>query len=705
MKEKTSKERTLFGERKKSTQITAAFNRRYIRNIQKNWEIKHENHLLPDAKTAFHYIDSKLSQMDILHTPEDVREWWKMVQNEKYIESWIQEATALLSWVYWQRLEGYETLDVSFSRERVVEDIGCIQQFYNAADALILEYQNCFCFALPIDIMCVYGLYQEFHTLLPYFILVPNHTRYEYIPVWISVAHEVAHILIDHIEKSYAKHRRESKDIWYNMPEFFKTAEKELRNGSVPDITLETLKNLEALLDQICTACEENDAERTQFQQSKHEFAHVLSSLESLEASQKTNFISFYRQLYKDLSGVEFFTIEKLPDMISSLNINGKKQFQKNLKEFSQVISHIMDILSYLISMEFKQIRKQIKRQAINIAETIMRVMEGTSGGQYASGNVARREPKIVSTYEHLLADIIATFIAGEFYLYSLVFYKFLPSVYVTEKKSMVSSQHQIPMSLRVFVCLETLKYSKWKTMHEIINEIERFWHEISVNHKKIEEIEEKVQKLKEGIPNKSSKMTVELIWNLIKSIMEEDFRLEKEYFKLLQEAENSDREENSIRHRFSKSHFCYMKHALGEMLRQILRNDKGFLIGIDSGDASVEEEYLSGLPQLIKTVREKIIDPEKLFTTETRYQIMEEIRKKLINGNLVLGLEGSEDEKYTPRNIISAYAQIYFEGIFFQDKRKSSEHIKAFNAAVMSMAWTNYALERFYSGAPKEEM
>ncbi|MBU7045286.1 MAG: hypothetical protein HXS54_02530 [Theionarchaea archaeon] len=55
----------------------------------------------------------------------------------------------------------------------------------------------------------------------------------------------------------------------------------------------------------------------------------------------------------------------------------------------------------------------------------------------------------------------------------------------------------------------------------------------------------------------------------------------------------------------------------------------------------------------------------------------------------------------YTPRNILSAYAQIYFEDILNSGENKRN-HEKAFNATVMSLAWTQHALERFHDGSTR---
>jgi len=572
--EKRKKERKLFKKRRESTERMAIFNRRYINNLHNNWKIKQEDHLLPNAGTIFDYINKNLSKLEILKDPAKVKEWWQVVADEESIERDIQEAIAILSWVYWQRLEGYEILDVSLSRERLVEDIGCIQQFYNAADALVLEYKECFRSQLPFDIMCVYGLYQQFHTSFRHFIMVPNHTRYEYIPAWISIAHEVAHILI----------------------EFLKIGEK----------------NIELL----------------------------------------------------------------------------KKSLETDQKNLEKIRNESVD--NFLLSW------KQIRRKAIDVAETVIRVMEGDSGYWYLNESKGGEKMEHVGTSEHILADIIATLIAGEFYLYSLVFYRFLPSVFLSEEKIMVRKQ-QVPMSLRLFICLETLKYSGLNDMSLVVDKIEKLWNKLALDHSKLEGIDKEIQELKNEVSKESFRMTVDLIANLIKSIIIEDSLLERRYEELLQEAE--ERTEEEKKNNFDKSYFNYMRHALGNTLKQILRNPDGFLVGVGPKGNSLEE--------LIKLVRDTLFDPEKLFTTVERYEIIEKMRKGLISGELILKNENYNDKDkldkepgyVTPRNILSAYTQIYFENILNPKKKRSQDYVKAFNTTVMSMAWTQHALKCFHDG------
>ena len=730
-KESTEKERKLFDKRKESTERMAMFNRRYFNNLRKNWEIKREDHLLPNAKSVFYFIDANLFEMDILKDPENVVDWHQVVIDEEFSESRIQESIAVLSWVYWQRLEGYETLDVSLSRERLVEDIGCIQQFYNAADGLILEYQRCFSVQLPIDIICVYGLYPHFHTAFRHFIMVPNQTRYEYIPAWISVAHEVAHIAIDEIENNYYPAWKETETIRKLKMKFGeieyvgengfepervreklrKKLRKKLREGLIPLEVLEIIENSSKLIGEIDSKVKERDGTKEILLGLSEEVDLLCSTLKSADEPQ-SDLPSLCRSVFRSLDNVSGIMMT-IGDLLGTAKImdRDKQRINREIIKIEFKVFSLMEIFSkeelFLrlfrnledrdIDTFFSEWRK-IKKRAIDIAETILRVFEGDTGFVY----LHEPDPKNmrhVYISEHILSDIIATLIAGEFYLYSLAFYRFLPSAYPSEE-GVIRKKQRLPMSLRLFICLETLKYSCWEEMEEAIDDIEELWIKLASNYEELEEREKEFQEYKKNKWNENCEKTADLVWNLIKSIAVEDSCLEKEYTNLLKAAEE-DSEEN--KRKFDESYFNYMRHALGNALKEMLRNPDGFLIGMDT-EREMDSER-NCLKRLIMSVKENLIDCTELFTTVERYETIERIKGDLKNGILKFDEEncskkGSDHGNcITPRNILSAYAQIYFEHILNPEKEKSEDYITAFNPTVMSMAWSQHALERFHDG------
>lgn len=719
--EKSNEEkRKLFDKRKESAEMMAKFNRRHFSNLRKNWEIKQKDHLLPNAKTIFKFIEENLSEIEILKNSDNVKEWYQVVRDEEFIESRIQENIAILSWVYWQRLEGYETLDVSLSRERLVEDIGCIQQFYNAADGLILEYQRCFSIQLPIEIMCVYGLFQHFHTSFRHFIMVPNQTRYGYIPAWISVAHEVAHIAIDEIEKKYNDHYRE----WQKKEEIRKrkieigemehlrdSIEPEkiqtlLRNGEIPEEVKRVTENFKDIINRIHSEIKEREVEEA-LSEILEKITSSYSKLKSANKSRK-NHSSLYNSLYDHLKGMSssLVTIGNSLEYYKISDHNKEKFSREILKIVFEIFSVREAVLTEKLSLllfknpekgnvdKFFLEWKKIKRRAIDIAETALHVLEGDTGLIYLN-EPDPKDMRHVYNAEHILADILATLIAGEFYLYSLAFYRFLPSVFPAEEKVILRKQW-VPMSLRLFTCLETLKHSSWKEMKNVLNRLETLWMQLAIDYNKLERIEEIVKRLRSKMVDTPYALTVDLLWNLIKSIMEEDLFLENKCKKLLKEAEETE----EAKDKSDRSYFNYMRHALGNTLKQMLRNPKGFLVGVDCEGNCLKE--------LIELVSDNLIDNTELFTAKKRYEIIEKIRKQLVEGEVVFNIENcykkeKSDHEYhcAPRNILSAYAQTYFEHIL-NPKENKRDYIDAFNATVMSLAWTQHALERFYDGAPE---
>lgn len=710
-------ERKLFNNRRESTRMMAMFNKRYFNSLRKNWKIKQEDHLLPKAETIFDLIDENISGIDILKDPTSIKNWHQVVDDEEFVDRDIQETIAILSWVYWQRLEGYETLDVSLSRERLVEDIGCIQQFYNAADGLVLEYQRCFDIQLPIDIMCVYGLYQYFHTNFRHFIMVPNQTRYEYIPAWISVAHEVAHIAIDEINEDYhewqmkemiRKRRIEIMDFEEHNFEPRQVREQ-LREGDVPQVVNEIASNFRNLMEQICDEAAKDEIGK--FLEYERVILSGCEYLDSLGSKPKPvlwrDHLSFYESACKGLDKMSEAVSGVLDSIIYSITSDHVIDMWKKLQGIRFTILSILEItLEEKLSLklfgnpergdigQFFSNWKEIVKRAGDIAETVLHVLEGESGLMYLSeSNI--EDIRNIGDSEHILADIIATLIAGEFYLYSLAFYRFLPSVFPSEEGIILRKQ-QVPMSLRLLICLETLKHSVREDMSEMSNLVDCFensWIQLVIdynNSKTDEEFqvtkereEKKIRELKDKISDNNCRMTADLLWSLIESIMEEDFLLEKEYKELLHGAEEG-REE--LKDKFNISHFNYMKHALGNVLRRMLQDPDGFLVGTCYEGNCLKE--------LIELVKGNLINPTELFTTKKRYETIKQMREKLIKGELVFE-EGELEIK--PRNILSAYVQIYFGHILLNSKKE--DYINAFNTAVMSMAWTQHALERFHDG------
>jgi len=714
----SEKRRKLFDKRKESTERMAMFGRRHFNNLRKNWKIKYLDHLLPNAEKIFNFIDEELSEMDILKDPKSVVDWHQVVTDEEFGEGRIQENIAILSWVYWQRLEGYETLDVSLSRERLVEDIGCIQQFYNSADGLILEYQGCFSIKLPENIMCVYGLYPHFHTAFRHFIMVPNQTRYDYIPAWISVAHEVAHIAVDEIEKTYKLYllwqaiRKRKKEIGEienikdNIPESRRFLDQ-LRKKEVPQNVKEIIGDFDNLTKQICLKIEEKCIRKVLMEYKKK----ITSLYSTLESAPEIDHPAFCTSVYEVLNTLSD-NISNLRSFIESFVMSDQvEEMWKKLIKIQFELLSVMEItLEEKIPLElFKNQKnrsieeffsewKKIKRRATNIAETTLRLLEGDTGLLYLQ-ELDPKNVRHVYISEHILADIIAALIAGEFYLYSLAFYRFLPSAYPSEE-GIIHKKQRLPMSLRLFICLETLKYSCWEEMEEAINDIEELWIKLASNNKNLAEKEKEFQKLKEKKWDENCKKTADLIWNLIKSITVEDSYLEEGYADLLKGAEEGSEEEKE---KFDRSYFNYMRHALGNALKEMLRNHNGFLVGMDSErEKDSERNCLKGL---VKSVKKNFIDRAELFTTPERYETIKEIKEDLKNGILRFDRENCNKEesdhahRITPRNILSAYAQIYFEYILNPKKKETEDYITTFNPTVMSMAWSQHALERFHDG------
>jgi len=708
----TKKRRKLFNRRKESTRKMAMFNRRYFSNLRNNWEIKREDHLLPNAGTIFNFIEKDLCEMDILKDLSNVKDWHQIVTDEEHIEGRIQENIAILSWAYWQRLEGYETLDVSLSRERLVEDIGCIQQFYNAADGLIREYQQCFNIQLPLDIMCVYGLYRHFHTASRHFVMVPNQTRYDYIPAWISVAHEVAHIAIDEIENKYYptwKKKEEMRKIEMKIAKIENIEEtsidsesirRSLRQERIPPEAEKIIKNSAKLVTRIYRKVEKENEKGEIILKLLKKINQIYSILKSPNKSRKDHIFLYKLVLggLKDVSGILRDIMNFLEDTTVSDRI--KKKFEKEIMSIEfRIYSLMVLILEEQLSLqlfgnletrnvnEFFEKWREIKRRANDIAETVLRIFEGDSGIEYLH-LIDPRDMRHVYDSEHILADIIATLIAGEFYLYSLAFYRFLPSIFPSQEGIMYRRQ-RMPMSLRLFICLETLRcsyQSNWEEMGKVIKRLEILWIQRATDHRKKERTDSIAHNLRNNIPDRYSKITIDLLWNLITSIMDEDLLLEEKYQKLLEDAEEGKEE---TKDKFDESYFRYMRHALGNALKKMLRDPKGFLTGIDCEGNCLEE--------LIRLVEKNLIDPKELFMDKKRYEVIEKIREHLIHCELRFNKENYNN---SPRNILSAYAQIYFEYILLNSKEEENEdYIKAFNATVMSLAWTQHALERFYDG------
>ena len=713
--------RNLFERRKDSTERMAKFNKRFFDNLRKNWEIKQEDHLLPNAKTIFNLIDNDLPKMDILKNPDIVTDWHHLVDDEEFCEERIQESIAILSWVYWQRLEGYETMDVSLSREHLVEDVGCIQQLYNAADGLIREYQMCFDIYLPIDIMCVYGLYQHFRTSFRHFVMVPNQTRYEYILAWISVAHEVAHIAIDEMNNYFNKYfpewlkkeriRKQKEKIKRkeNIKEGIinpKKVQKQIRKGKIPLEVLEIHSSFNNTMRQICPDIKDNNAKEN-FQEISKKFDEFYSKIKECGSDyangsrEQCSFLCKY--IIKYLDGVRE-ELANIGEFVESLDIqdNIKEELGRKMLKIDFSVHSLIEVagrerLSQKLLKnpekgnidEFFRKWRDIKKRAVDIAETILHVLEGDSGIHYLYEINDPKDMRHIHISEQILADIIAALIAGEFYVYSLVFYRFLPSVFPS-KEGVILRKQWMPMSLRLFICLETLKYSKCEDMNKAVKKLEELWIESAADHEKSERVDREIQEAKAGLSNNTWELTVDLLWNLIRSIIEEDSYLESKYRGLLKKVENNKEEEKE---KFDRSYFNYMRHSLGNALKKMLLDKEGFLLGAMCNGNCLKE--------LVELIGKNLIDSNALFTDERRYVAIQEFRKHLTEGELVL----HSKEKYnTPRNILSAYAQIFFEYILLSSEKAEREYIEAFNSTVMSMAWTQYALERFYDGETGEK-
>ncbi|MBU7045287.1 MAG: hypothetical protein HXS54_02535 [Theionarchaea archaeon] len=480
--------------------------------------------------------------------------------------------------------------------------------------------------------------------------MVPNQTRYEYIPAWISVAHEVAHIAIDEIEINYYPKWKEKEEIRKLKVEIGETEhirdsielrkiQDQLKKGRVPKEVERVTDDFRAIIDQIGSRVEIWEIEeafskktgteetfsrlseiREVFHQISEKTALSYSKIRPVDKSSEKR-LSLCRSLYNHLKAIpnNMCVILNSPEY-SRLSDQDKREFRK---EIMKVIFEAYAIREAVLTEELSLLLfknpeegdvdkfflewKRIHRRAVDIAETALHILEGDTGFNYL-GNHDPRDMRHVYNAEHILADILATLIAGEFYLYSLAFYRFLPSVFLTEERG-ISKKQRLPMSLRLFICLETLKNTYWKKMKNVINKLEILWIQLAIDHEKSERFDEIVQRLKSEMVNTPYELTVELLWNLIKSIMDEDLFLEKTYNELLKEAE----EDEETKDRFDKSYFSYMRHALGNTLKHMLRNPKGFLVGVDCEGNCLKE--------LIGLVNDNLVDEMELFTTVERWR------------------------------------------------------------------------------------
>lgn len=756
----------IFRKRSRLVRDWAESHLRSIHAFRQNWRLKHEDYLLPKADGIFDFLENTIR--NIYSMKEEcvgASEWEEIHQDEPTLERDVQALLTALNWIYWQRLEGYETADVSTMREVSFEDIGGIQQLYIAADALIEDYKSNFSFELPYDFLSVFGLHPSIRVTVPFFISAPRYAKYGFFPSWILFSHEIAHVAIDWIEERYVE--------WEEYIKYMKMkrVEWELKKGRNQIFIEEYKREFKALglesemilefdkmriehqedyfsdeLDKRGTAilydikeCAERvfsnmksvlssyeiDNENSDFLKRIDEISSILGNVENLDYG---DFLSRYEKILKHWDDfaekskfMETPAAEALRILANELNdtINAYKELYEKPKKIMKGLEGIRNKLPG--SSEFQKLEyffekwKEIRDRAFGIAELMLRLAGGNTGRRYLRRSIPELHPHEEIAIE-LICDIIATFLSGEYYIYSFFFYKFMPTLKISKEKEIRPAKAD-PMILRLFVCLETLR--------ETVPELEKLIDYLSIKYLYSPRIldtfgEEIIRYLKnegvlkdiESYPSLDmKKISGELLKVvderindqknimevLLDEIMQEENEIKKSYLDSQKSSELGSEDRLANR-------FFYIGNVLQEDIRLLLRegspNPEKFRDPNKEG-VSTEE---SALKQLINLVGEYLIKDEgKFYNVDEDYKEIEQIKnlsKCLEEGNILLNLDGKkyeniEPEYITPKYIISAFCYSYFMDELTKDNPEFT-FFKAFNSTILSMTWSRKALDRF---------
>lgn len=603
----------------------------YLRSIhafRRNWEAQHRNFLLPKADSVFDYLEEEIESTYSEKEELGAKKWSEILQDQGKLEVTVQNTIAILDWVYWQRLEGYETADVSAVRECSFEDIGGIQQLFIAADALIEDYKSAFSFEIPYDILSVFGLHEKLQVPVPshYFISVPRYAKYGVLPSWILFSHEIAHIAICQLDDMYRKWKILDFSDQFVRKEVLKKRKSGKKKQDISKI-------------------EEFNEKTTEF---------------------------LMKILKKDLLSI----------------LDGESNREKLGNFFS--------------------IWHEIQLRAMDITELMIRLTSGSTG-------LRARHLSHEELAEQLICDIIATLLSGEYYIYSLCFHEFFPSI-VRKGKRLGWSVSEL-FILRFFICLETLIHSAPKLTRSL-DLLSSIYPPLIADHKifgsalveymrdnnlLIPDESDFIKQLQDfNIKNISGyllnyysekkktdnhfqlyQVQRRMMVELLRELFREENSVKKHYLEVRRQHEEQD-EMNGLR-------YFYMGSVLQEELRLLLKEGSPRLEKFGEGSS----EEINSLERLIDLLQRFIIEDKGSFYRKDadlkEIKKIRELADRLRNERtLVLPSEGVR-----PTKIISAFCYLYFKEKLAKGKYRF-EFSEAFNAAILSMAWSREALKRF---------
>lgn len=738
--DRSEEETEILRKRSRLTRDLAESHKRSIHAFKRNWKLRHSNFLLPKADSIFGFLEAEIknSLYSTKSKYSGANEWSHISEDEGRLETKIQDILAILRWTYWQRLEGYETADVSAIREPSFEDIGGIQQLFAAADALIEDYKSRFSFNLPYDILGVFGLHDIFENPYQHFISAPRYAKYGFFPSWILFSHEIAHIAIRWIEHQEA--------IWREVEESLKPDEQDweliknetfvgMRSALVSsqDYNNEDSELLEEI-DRILRGEEEWDFR--DYSCSEEKYARIVALW--------NNFIkksTFPTPLMIKTSKSLIRIVSLMKKFSENLEEPSRNFIEKNLKE--DLSRSLKGDSNYRKVKNFFEIWHEIRRRAMDIAELMMRFTSGSTGRKVL------HKPELWK-FSHdemaneVIYDIIATLLSGEYFIYSLCFYYFFPSFIKYENERIrIKPPVRDPFILRSLVCLETLicTRSEISKIFDLLSNI--YLYPSNKYQTPGTEIEDYMKKTDlSGMKGQKNRKFIELLQrfdmrricevllsnldkemeggkyselynmqrtmmeNLLKELLKEEESVMKFFFEAKKQFREGNEEEEL------RSYFNYMGSALQEDLRLLLRegspNPKKFEESqIDFGESIPED---NSLRRLILLVKEFFVVKEKgSFYDEFKgFKEIREIKKTaedLKKGKIVFRSEDKDSERPTkdPRHIISAFCQLYFKEKLFlieesTEEKPRFEFFKALNSTILSMAWSKEALKRFSS-------
>lgn len=634
------KNRRIFGKRSRLTRdLTCSFLRSVLA-LRRNWDLHHQNYLLPRAETIFDHIESQIREAYSIRRELGAEDWNEIREDEQLLQCEIQNITAILNWVYWQRLEGYEIADVSAIRECTFEDIGGIQQLFIAADALIEDYRSAFNFQISVDILSVFGLYEELQVPFPFFISAPRYDKYGFLPSWLLFSHEIAHIVIDWIDNKVfswielENQRKKKMDLEHRIRKLQKTASERGDESSELQAELEKLKV---------------------------ELAERKGDLNDVQLSLK--------RIFKQ----DFFK-----------NLEGNSDYGK-------------------LRLFFKNWQK-IREKALAIVELMLRLTSGTTG----------LGPEYCSTYERLaeqlICDIIATLLSGEYYIYSLCFYRFFPSLVRHGDKLYWPVRE--PYILRFFVCLETLIHTA-PELTKAFDLLSNIHLPLTSSHKSfgcalVEYMEENDLLDRKQFGNSPfigllKEFDVRGIFTEL--LRNHDLKQEKqEYYKFYLEQKEMMKkllevllfEENSIKDLYlqvreggwREDEYHYFGSVMQEELRLVLRDGSPKLGKFEE----IPKNGQNSLKELVELLQ-KFVIKHPFYDKDADFCEIGKIAR--LSEELRSGVLVFPSKPGKPRDLMSAFCYLYFKEKLADGKVKF-EFSEAFNATVLSIAWSIEALKRF---------